>query len=219
MLMLEHKGVAYREVELPSGFQRPVLAALRFPARTVPALKLDGRRVQTNRHIARFLDQIQPEIPLLPRGRRDQIEDAERFADEVLQPLARRLVLAAGMRDLGSLADSGDSGRLGPILARGRRRRARIVRIAGRYAFRITPQTETLDMAALPRVLDRVDGWIEAGVLNGRGLNAADLQTAPSICLLAYRPELRPMLEPRPAWQLADRVIPERPGAEPQRIG
>jgi glutathione S-transferase len=210
ILMLEHKGVAYREVEIPSGFQRPALAALRFPQRTVPALKLDGRRVQTNRRIARFLDELQPEIPLLPRARWEEIEEAERFADEVLQPLARRLVLAAGTRDLDSLAGGGESGRLGPILARNRRRRARIIRIACRYAFRITPQVETLDMAALPGVLDRVDAWIEAGVLNGPGLNAADFQTAPSVCLLAYRPELRPMLQARPAWRLADRVMPER---------
>jgi hypothetical protein len=169
-------------------------------------VKLNGRRVQTNRRIARFLDEVEPNRPLVPRDRREGIEEAERFADEVLQPLARRLVLAAGRRSLASISD-GERGRLGPILAYSRRRRARIIRFAARR-FGITDETEALDLDALPGVVDRVDAWIEAGVLNGPELNAADLQIAPSICLLAYRSDLQPGIESRPAWRLADRVIP-----------
>jgi glutathione S-transferase len=208
MLMLEHKGVPYQGVEIPAGFQALVLRARGFPGRTVPALTMDGRKVQTNRRIARFLDELAPDRPLLPREKRGEIEEAERFADEVLQSTARRLGLAAGARDLGSLVDHGDSGRLGPILARGRRRRARIMRIAARYVFKISDYTEALDLAALPGVLDQVDAWIRAGVLNGPEPNAADLQIAPSICLLAYRYDIRDEVASRPAWQLADRLLP-----------
>ena len=207
MLMLEHKGVGYRPVQLPTGLQGPVLRARGFPERTVPALKLDGRRVQTNRRIARFLDELVPDRPLLPREKRGEIEEAERFADEVLQPTARRLVLGAGAKDMGSLVDHADSGRLGPLLARGRRRRSRVVRIAARYVFKIDDYTESLDLAALPGVLAQVDAWIRAGVLNGPEPNAADLQIAPSICLLSYRYDLRPEIASRPSWQLADRYI------------
>ncbi len=208
MLMLEHKGISYKPVEIPTGFQAPVLRTRGYPAGTVPALALNGYRVQTNRAIARFLDELVPARPLLPREKRGEIEEAERFADQVLQPTARRLVLAAGARDIGSLVDYGDTGRLGPILARRRGRRARIMRIAARHFFKISDYTEALDLAALPGVLDQVDAWIRAGVLNGPEPNAADLQIAPSICLLAYRYDLRAEIAVRPAWQLADRVIP-----------
>jgi glutathione S-transferase len=218
MLMLEHKGIPYRMVERRPGLHKLVVRARGFPGQTVPALAIDGFRVQTNREIARFLDGYKAEPPLFPAMGRDKVEEAERFADEVLQPLARRLVLAAGMRDLQSLDNAAGAGRLGPLLAHKRRERARIMRIAGRFSFRITPEIEALDLAALPDVLDRVDRWIGAGVLNGRDLNAADFQLAPSICLLTYRPELRSSIEWRPAWDLADRVIPAQPPAARQEI-
>jgi glutathione S-transferase len=207
MLMLEHKDIGYELAHVPTGFQGPAMRLRGFPQRTVPALTMNGRRVQTNRRIARFLDELAPERPLLPRQRRGEIEEAERFADEVLQPTARRLVLAAGARDIGSLVDEGDSGRLGPILAHGSRRRSRIMRIACRFFFGVDDYTESLDLAALPGVLDRVDAWIRAGVLNGPEPNAADLQIAPSICLLAYRYDVRDEVGSRPAWQLADRIV------------
>ena len=207
MLLLEHKGIEYRRVEIPTGFQGPVLRARRFPGRTTPALRMKGRRVQTNRRIARFLDELEPDRPLLPRDRREEIEEAERLADEVLQQLARRLVLAAGRRDLGSLVDHGDAGRLGPILARSRRRRARIMRIAASYFFKISDHTEDLDRAALPAVLDQVDAWVRSGVLNRESPSAADFQIAPSICLLAYRRDLRDEVRARPAWDLAERLV------------
>jgi glutathione S-transferase len=209
MLMLEHKGLSWRTSELPGGVQTVAMKALGFPGRTVPALKLDGVRVQTNRRIARFLDELQPDPPLLPCDRREEIEAAERLADEVLQPVARRLVLAAGRRDLSSIDGHGETERLGPILAYSRRRRARIIRFAARY-FGITDETEALDLEALPSVLDEVDAWIAVGILNGREPNAADFQIAPSICLLASRLDLREEVEARSAWRLVDRLISER---------
>src|SRR4051812_45086184 len=117
MLMLEHKGLGWRPLRLPTGMQTVVMRPLGFPGRTVPALTLNGVRVQGNRNIARFLDDLEPEPPLIPRHRATAIAEAERFADEVLQTLARRLVLAAGRRDLAELADEGGSGHLGAILA------------------------------------------------------------------------------------------------------
>jgi glutathione S-transferase len=209
MLMLEHKGLTWRTSEFPSGFQTVAMKPLGFPGRTVPALKLDGARVQTNRRIARFLDQLRPEPPLLPCDRREEIEAAERLADEVVQPVARRLVLAAGRRDLASLEGGGETERLGPLLAHGGSRRSLIMRLAARH-FGVTAETESLDLAAMPRVLDEVDAWIAVGVLNGDELNAADFQIAPSICLLASRLDLRDELDARPAWRLVERLLPRR---------
>jgi glutathione S-transferase len=207
MLMLERKGFGWRPFEFMPGVQTIALRPLGFPGRTVPAIKFDGVRVQGNRHIARWLDRLEPEPALLPRHRRSAIEDAERFADEVLQTVARRLVLAAGGRDLGELAGDGDSGRLGAILARRPGRRRRIMRLAGRH-FGISDRTEALDLAALPKVLDHVDSLVAAGTLDGPEPNAADFQIAPSLCLLAYRLDLRDEVESRPSWCVADRLLP-----------
>jgi glutathione S-transferase len=206
MLMLEHKGLGWRPRELPAGMQMIVMRPLGFPGRTVPALKLDGLRVQGNRRIARFLDDLEPEPPLIPRHRATAIAEAERFADEVLQTIARRLVLAAGGRDLAELADHGDSGPLGAILAPRRARRHRVMRMAARF-FGISDESEALDLAALPGVLDHLDSLVSDGVLDGADLNAADFQVVPSLWLLAYRLDIRDAVQSRPSWQLAERVL------------
>jgi glutathione S-transferase len=214
MLMLEHKGLAWRPRELVTGMQRVVLRPLGFPGRTVPALSLDGLRVQGNRQIARFLDRFEPDPPLLPRHRLSAIEEAERFADEVLQTIARRLVLAAGSRGLVNLADYGGAGRLGAILAPNRVRRRMAMRLAAPF-FGITDETEALDLAALPAVLDHVDSYVSSGILNGPELNAADFETAPCLCLLGYRLDLRDEVESRPSWRLAERLLPAPAEAAP----
>jgi glutathione S-transferase len=207
MLMLEHKRIRWRPVVFPAGLQTVSMRLLGFPGRTVPALKLDGTRVQGNRRIARYLDRIEPDPPLLPRGRQSVFEEAERFADEVLQTISRRIVLAAGRRNLNDLAEHGDTGRLGALLARRRGRRRRIMWLAAGY-FGVSDETETLDLAALPRVLDQVDSWLATGVLDGLELNAADFQTAPSLGLLAYRLDVREAVESRPSWHLVERLLP-----------
>jgi glutathione S-transferase len=42
---------------------------LGYPARTVPVLRIDGRRVQGSTSIARVLDELVPEPPAPPCGR------------------------------------------------------------------------------------------------------------------------------------------------------
>ena len=207
MLMLEHKGLGWRPFEFMPGMQTIALRPLGFPGGTVPAIKLDGVRVQGNRNIARWLDELEPDPPLLPPHRVTQVTEAERFADEILQPIARRLVLAAGARDRAALADQGDSGRLGPILARSAGRRRRIMKLA-RRRFGVNDETEGLDLRALPGVLDQVDSLVSAGVLDGPELNAADFQTAPSLALLGYRVDVCEQVTSRPSWRLVDRLLP-----------
>lgn len=64
--MLADKGIEHRTVNLPVGTQPVVLRALGFRGRTVPALRLDGRRVQGSIAIAHALDAFRPEPPLYP---------------------------------------------------------------------------------------------------------------------------------------------------------
>ena len=233
MLLLEHKGIPYRRVEVPTGLHPLALRLLGFagsiePLRstgegpnrllgtldrlgTVPALRMGGERVQTNRAIARFLERRHPDQPLFPDDpqQRSAVEEAERWGDEILQMAARRLVLAAAVRGEDGLVDRGDRGRLGPLLFR----RAATRRLAsyafGRVVFAAGRSGEREVSRALGAMLDRVDDWIGAGVLGGERLNAADLMIAPSLALLCYRPDARAEIERRPALALVDRILPQ----------
>ncbi len=100
-LMLERKGIEVRRIDLVAGVHRGVVRAAGFPRMTVPAVKLDGARFQGTLAIARALDALVPEPPLLPRDpeQRAAVERAESWADEVLQPVPRRVVWAALKRD------------------------------------------------------------------------------------------------------------------------
>src|SRR5436190_2083049 len=100
-LMLERKRIQYQVVWLILPFTGPALRLLGFPRRTVPALRLEGRRIQGSRQISAALEQASPEPPLFPRDaqRRREVEAAERWGDEVLQPAARRIEVWELRRD------------------------------------------------------------------------------------------------------------------------
>jgi hypothetical protein len=117
-------------------------------------------------------------------------------------------VLAASLRGLDTIPGRGSRDRLGPLLSENERIRVVASRVAGRI-FAVTPARERDLLEELPATLDTVDEWISAGVLDGKELNAADLMIAPSLALLAYRPDLRPDIDARPAGALLERVLPE----------
>jgi hypothetical protein len=121
--------------------------------------------------------------------------------------VARRLGAAAALSGLDNLVDHGDDGRLGPLLWRTRTMRSFGMRVVANF-FRAGPTTEPELLRELPGMLDRIDGWVEDGVLNGDELYAADFVIAPSLALLSYRRDLRPEVERRPATRLLDRLLP-----------
>jgi glutathione S-transferase len=91
--MLEHKGIEHKVVNLVPGTHAALLRPLGFRHGTVPALRLDGRRVQGSRAISRALEEAQPEPPLFPADPQERIrvEEAERWGDHILQMAPRRL--------------------------------------------------------------------------------------------------------------------------------
>ena len=91
---------------------------------------------------------------------------------------------------------------------------APIVALSARFN-EASDENARADLTALPALLDKVDAWIAAGVLNGEQLNAADFQIAPSIGLAMTLDDLRPAIEGRPAGALAKRVVPNYPGHTP----
>jgi len=218
-LMLDHKRIEYQVAWLLLPLSGPILRRLGFPRRTVPALRVDGRKVQGSREISAALDEFAPVPPLFPAepARRREVEDAERWAEEVLQDAARRIVVWGLRRDRRLV---------GKQLADARRiQRARLPvspRFAALtsgptvawYARLIGAQDNAVraDLIALPAMLERIDAWIDAGVLGGDRPNAADFHVATSLGQLMTVDELRVNIAARPAGRLSLKLVPEYPG-------
>jgi glutathione S-transferase len=205
---LQLKGVAYKTVELPPPSQVLVCKAL-FGVRTVPAIRFeDGEKVSGSRAILARLEERVPEPALLPAdpAAREKVLDAERWGDEVLQSLVRR-VLWEVLKDHTSAAPSfTEGGKLklpAPVL---KASFPGIIAIERRMNA-ATPEAKRADLAALPGHLDRIDAWIAEGTMGAEPPNRADLQIGASLALLMTMADLRAVIAPRPAGQLADRLF------------
>jgi glutathione S-transferase len=215
-LMLEHKGIAYKRTDLLPVISKVVLRLAGFPGITVPALKIDGRRVQGSREIARELDRRQPEPALFPADadKRAAVEEAEQWGDEVLQPPMRQILWWAIKRDKEPLRSYSEGAKLGLPISLAMKTAAPIVALSARFN-EADDEHVRRGLAEMPAMLDKVDAWIAAGILGGEELNAADFQIAPSLGLAMTLDDLRPVIENRPAGALARRVVPDYPGKTP----
>jgi glutathione S-transferase len=217
-LMLRHKGIKPRVVNIPPGSQQLLMRAYGFGGGTVPGLKLDGRRVQGSLEISRALEEAQPQPPLFPAepDRRVAVEEAERWGDEAYQPVPRRIFRWSVTVDRDLRQDiARRSGIPAPALA------SMLFWPVSQFYVRLEGGGEAAaraDVAALPDHLDRVDELIAAGTLNGDELNAADFQIAPTTRVLLNFTQLRPLIEGRPAADHAMRVIPDFGYDVPLRI-
>ena len=215
--MLEHKGIAYRRIDLPPVVSRGLMRALGFPGNRVPALKIDGRKVQGSRSISRELDVIKPDPPLFPADpeQRAAVEDAERWGDEELQQLPRTISWWALKRrkgDLGTfLEDAGPAARFGMPSRIAVATSGPILHVAIRLNDS-TDDTVRATLAALGPALDEVDRLISVGVIGGDRPNAADFQIGASVALLRTFEDVRAAIDDRPAAALARRLYPWYPG-------
>ncbi|MDQ3759257.1 MAG: glutathione S-transferase N-terminal domain-containing protein [Actinomycetota bacterium] len=216
--MLEHKGIEYRRIDLMPVVSRGVLKVLRFPGITIPSLRIDGQRVTGSREIPKALDQLKPNPPLYPADPADrvQVEDAERWGDEVLQDAVRRILWNAIKRDRKPLRTFLDGARIGVPHGLAVATAAPIIAAELRIND-VTDAAVEADLAAFPGWLDRIDGWIEGGVLGGAP-NAADFQIASGLRLAMTLDDLRPAIEGRPAGQLSKRLVPDFPGRVPPAL-
>lgn len=215
MLMLERKGIPYKRIDLIPVLSKGVVRAQRFPGVTVPALKLDGTRVQGSTKIARELDRLQPDPPLFPADpeKRRKIEEAEAWGDE-FQQKPRRLSWWALRRNRDPLAGYSEGARLGVPIGLAVKAGGPIVALSARFNG-ATDEAVSADLASLRADLDRIDAWIAEGVIGGSEPNAADYQLAPSLRLLMTFDDLRPFIEARPCGELAKRIDPDFPGRMP----
>jgi glutathione S-transferase len=207
-LMLEYKDIDHRMVWLLPGLWPALLRTRGFRGGTVPAMKIDGRRLQSSREISRALDEAQAEPALFPADpqRRLEVEEAERWGDEVLQDVPRRIVRWLSVhRPETKVMIARDTGIPLPRFA------AWINTPAAKHlANKVEADERIQDAAAsVPQVLDHVDELIAKGVIGGDQPNAADFQIATSVRQLLNVGDLDPITRDRPASELAMRLIPE----------
>jgi glutathione S-transferase len=215
-LALQHKGLHYERVDLIPTIHMAFLRLAGFPARTVPALRIDGTRVQGSLAVVRALEDLRPEPPLFPgdpEGRR-RVEEAERWGEAVLQPIPRRLAWWAIGRERSALRSFAEGAGLHVPIGLAIHAAGPIIRFEI-HAHGATDESVQADLRALPETLSRIDAWIDGGVIGGAPPNAADFQIAPSVRLLMCSDQLRPRLAERPCGRLAARLVPDFPG----RIG
>jgi glutathione S-transferase len=215
-LMLRRKGVEFKRTDLFPVISKLVVRGLGFPRNTVPAMKIDGQRVQGSREIARELERLRPEPALFPAdpAQRAAVEEAERFGDEELQHPVRQLIWWALRKDKAPLRSFSQDARLGIPIGLAVKTAAPIVALSAHFN-EASDENVRADLAKLGGLLQRVDDLIAAGTIGAEEPNAADFQIAPSIRLAMTMQDLRPLIESRPAGELALRVQPELPGEIP----
>ena len=217
-LMLEQKKIEHDVVDLLPGLHPLLVRMHGFRGATVPALKMNGRRIQGSLAISRAVEALQPEPPLFPSDpeRRRAVEEAERWGEREFQPVPRRvfrwgasnsLALRRWLAELVGLPAPALSARLNAPIARA------LARKVGADDRRVRA-----DVVSLPATLDRVDGLIADGTIGGDPPNAADFQIATTVrALLAFQ-DLRDRVEGRPAAELALRIQPGFPGDVPPML-
>jgi len=209
------KGIDYKRVDLLP-LSQLLLGPLLYGGRTVPGMRVDGERIVGSRRIMRKLDQLAPEPPLLPApgtAELARVLEAERWGDEVFQAVPRRIVDAGFLRRPAVMESYAGDAKLAlprPVLRPALPATARLMALLNGAK----DDAVRADIAALPSQLDRIDGWIEEGLLGGERPNAADLQIGSTIMLLATIGDVAPMIGGRPAEGLT-RYFPPMPGEIP----
>jgi glutathione S-transferase len=218
MKALELKGLEYKTAELvpPS---HALTQRLRFGVRTVPGIIIDGRKTAGSRAILREIEKLVPDPPLLPSdpAERAKVEEAERWGEEVFQPIARRLLWPSFKRYSRAMPSYNAGAKL--------QLPAPMVRAVAPVATRIemamnvaTDDSVRADLAELPGHLDRIDAWIAEGVMGGSAPNAADLQIGSTVRLLWTIGDVRPLIDGRPSSELAHRLFPDYDGMLPAGV-
>ena len=214
--MLKHKGIPFKRTDLFPVLSRAIVRGLGFSRSSVPALKIDGRRLQDSFEISRELERLQPEPPLYPTDpeKRAAVEEAERFGNERLQHQVRQIIWWSLQKNSAPLRSYSEGSRLGIPIGLAVRTAAPIL-AAEKRIHKATDETIRANLAEYGEMLDRVDELIATGVIDGEEPNAADFQIAPSIRLAMTMQDLRPFIESRPAGKFAKRIQPQIAGDFP----
>ena len=214
---LRLKGVAYERVDMI-----PVVSKLqqrwRFGGPTVPGIVFeDGEKAHGSRPIVRVLDRRARDPLLLPLDARERrvVEEAELWGDQVLQPLARRIVWAALRRNSGAMMSYSEQADL-PVPRPLARLSTPLVARASSAANSASDSNVRADLINLDFHLDRADHWVKTGAIGGtESPNAGDLQVGSGLALLLTVEDLRDRIGDRVSADVARRWFPDYPGTLP----
>ena len=140
------------------------------------------------------------------------MREAERWGDEELQDLGRRLPWGAlhfRPEAMGTFAGGGALDPAGTDFA--------ISFLRGTWKYHgITAERLAADLAGLPQQIDHVDTLISQGTMGGGDPTAADLQIGATLRVLLTVADVRPLIEGRPSEAVARRWFPDYPGEIPR---
>jgi glutathione S-transferase len=209
---LRLKGLQFERIDLPTDTFNDEMERIYGPGRrTVPGLLVDGEPVHGSRAILARLEELAPEPPLYPAPIAGAVHEAERWGDEELQDLGRRLPWGAMHFRPEAL---GTFGGIGPLDPAGTDFAIRVVRGTWKY-HGITAVRLAEDLAGLPAKLDHVDALAGEGIIGGPDPTAADLQIGATLRVLLTVGDLAPLLAGRPGEAIARRLFADYPGAVP----
>ena len=204
------KSLSYERVDLLMNGEHPARMQEIYGEgnSTVPGLLVDGEPIHGSRAILERLEQIAPEPILYPS---EKVREAERWGDEELQDLGRRLPWGALHFRPELLAAIGGGE---PLDGPGTDYAIRFIRGAWGY-HGITAERLADDLAGLPAKLDHVEYLARSGVIGGERPNAADLQIGATIRVLLPIGDLGPLLAGTAGERVALRHFPEYQGGLP----
>src|SRR3954447_250221 len=212
--MLEYKEIDYELTDLLAGSQRVALRLAGFRGGTVPAVKLDGRRIQGSLDISRFLEEVAPDPPLSPADRRAAVEEAEAWGERELQPLPRRFFRWGAAHRQHVRRWFAETAKVpAPGIAA-----AAFVPVGRYFAYlsRANDENTRAGVARLPEVLDHVDALVTDGTIGRAGKpTAADFQIASTVAVLHGMADLHDFVDGRPGAELAKRLFPRVRGGVP----
>lgn len=209
---LRVKGLEFERVDLQPGPHNEEMERIYGDGRrTVPGLLIGEEPVHGSRAILARLEELKPDPPLFPEPIADAVREAERWGDEELQDLGRRLPWGALHFRPEALGTFGGGGMLDPA---GTDYAIKFTRASWRY-HGISAQRLADDLAGLPAKLDHVDALARDGVIGGGDATAADLQIGATLRVLLAVGDVRPLVEGRPGEEVAMRWFPDYTGAIP----
>jgi glutathione S-transferase len=206
---LRLKGLEHERVELRPGSHVEQMQEIYGEGNsTVPGMLIDGEPVHGSRTILARLEQLAPEPVLYPS---EEVREAERWGDEELQDLGRRLPWGAMHFRPEAM---GTFGGAGPLDGPGTDFAIGYIRASWKY-HKISAARLCDDLAGLPASLAHVERLAADGVIGGEQPNAADLQIGATLRVLLTIGDLVALMHGSAGEQIARRLFPEYPGEVP----
>jgi glutathione S-transferase len=207
---LKFKGLAYERIDFSmTGEHVEKMQEIYGEGNsTVPGLLIDDEPVHGSVAILARLEELAPEPTLYPS---EAVREAERWGDEELQSLGRRIPWGAlhfRPEALGTLA-GGE-----PLDGAGTDFAMKFIRASWRY-HGISAERLQEDLAGLPTKIAHIEELAEQGVIGGEQPTAADLQIGATIRVMSGVGDLGPLLERSAAKRIADLFFAPRPGRIP----